>query len=167
MCIRDRVAKIAIDLQEQKESGQEALQILGGHTRLGHIYALQDRFDDAIAEYYREVVFLRSLDHLLRYRSTIEVNAKLVSVHVRQGDMDSAKKSYDTVRNLFESLQRAGIDEPFTRFYVAAASAMMGDKETALDELEKAVTERRQFTVARVKADRDFDSIRREPRYLA
>lgn len=163
----EQVARIAIDLQEQKESGQEALQILGGHTRLGHIYALQDKYDDAIAEYYREVVFLRSVDHLLRDRAMIEVNAKLVSVYVRQGDLENAKKSYNILRNLFEDLQRAGVDEPFTRFYVAAASAMMGDKETALDQLERAVAERRQFTIARVKADRDFDGIRREPRYLA
>ncbi len=149
------------------ESGQEALQIIGAYTRLGHIYALQDRFDDAIAQYYREIVFLRGLDHVLRERATLEVHSKLVSAYVRQGQMKDAQASYEILSSTFSELIAAGVDEPFTRYYVAAATAMMGKKEEALQLLEKAIEERRVFNVARARVDRDFDSLRTDPRFLA
>jgi serine/threonine protein kinase/tetratricopeptide (TPR) repeat protein len=163
----EEVAKMAVALEEQMESGQEALQIIGAYTRLGHIYALQDRFDDAIAQYYREIVFLRGLDHVLRERATIEVHSKLVSAYVRLGQMKDAQASFEILSSTFSELIAVGVDEPFTRYYVAAATAMMGKKEEALQLLEKAIEERRVFNVARARVDRDFDSLRSEPRFLA
>ena len=44
--------------------------------------------------------------------------------------------------------------------------ALLGDKEKALDNLEKAF-EMRAFLMAWVKADPVFDSLRSEPRYQA
>ncbi len=163
----EEVAKIAIALEEQMESGQEALQIVGAHTRLGHIYALQDRFDDAIAEYYNEIVFLRRLDHVLRDRATIEVKAKLVSAYARQGEMKDAQACYEILSSLFSELISAGVDDPFTRYYVAAATAMIGKNDEALQLLEKAIAERAAFNIARARVDRDFDSLRTDPRFLA
>ena len=63
-----RVRASAADLQEQFLSGREGVQIVGAHARLGHLYYLQGRYDDAIAELYRELVFLRQVDHALRDR---------------------------------------------------------------------------------------------------
>lgn len=49
-------------------------------------------------------------------------------------------------------------------YWIAWSHAFLGDKEKALDNLEKAL-EVRAFWMAWVKADPVFDSLRSEPRY--
>lgn len=163
----EQVARSAVAQQEQLQSGQEALQIVGAHTRLGHIYALQGRYDDAIAEYYQELVFLRSMDHVLRQRAAVEVHQKLVSAYTRQGDLEGARTSYNAVLSGFERLQAQGTDEPFTRYYVACAAAMMGDCERALEEIASAVRLRRHYIIARARIEPDFESLRTDERFLS
>ena len=60
---------------------------------------------------------------------------------------------------------RAGADEPFTRYYVAIAWALQGEKERALEMLERAAAMRRAYTVARARIEPDFGSLRDEPRF--
>ncbi|MEO6726445.1 MAG: hypothetical protein ABIP14_14255, partial [Blastocatellia bacterium] len=60
-----------------------------------------------------------------------------------------------------------GADEPFTRYYVACASAMMGDKEAALEHLAKAIEGRRNFNAARARVEIDFESLREDARFKA
>ncbi|HKX26942.1 MAG TPA: protein kinase, partial [Blastocatellia bacterium] len=69
-----QAARLAVEAQEQYISGQAGMQIIGAFVRLGHLYYITESYDDAIAEYYRELVFLRQSNHALRERTSIEVH---------------------------------------------------------------------------------------------
>jgi pentatricopeptide repeat protein len=158
-------ARKAIEAQEQYISGQTGMQIIGSFVRLAHLYNLQGRYDDAIAECYRELVFLRQSNHALKERTMIEVNQKLVSAYVRQGNPEDARKMFDQLIRGFESRLAAEADDPFTRYYVACACAMMGDKDRALEHLKKAIDGRRNFNVARAKVEIDFEGLHDDERF--
>jgi TolB-like protein/Tfp pilus assembly protein PilF len=61
----------------------------------------------------------------------------------------------------FEKTQRA----PALHYFPAIICAFTGDKEKALDNLEKAFENKETFSMPFVKADPVFDSLRDEPRY--
>ena len=159
------MARRAIAAQEQYLYGHEGIQIIGAYSRLGHVYYLQGLYDDAIAEYYREVVFARQSDHALKERVLIEVYQKLTSAYVRQGSLDDAREAFEHVTEGFEARLAKGADDPFTRYYVACAYAMMGGRESALEHLRKAIEGRRNFNVARARIEVDFESLRDDPRF--
>jgi tetratricopeptide (TPR) repeat protein len=161
----EQLARQAITAQEQYLNGHEGIQIIGAYARLGHIYYLQGLYDDAISEYYREIVFARQSDHALKERVLIEVYQKLTSAYVRQGNMEDAREAFEHVVEGFEERLARGADEPFTRYYVACAHAMMGDKKRALEHLRKAIEGRRNFNVARARVEVDFESLRNDPRF--
>jgi tetratricopeptide (TPR) repeat protein/predicted Ser/Thr protein kinase len=163
----EQIARQAIALQEKYLSGREGMQVVGAFARLGYIYYRQGRYDDAIAEYYRELVFLRQTDHGQRERMSIEVHQKLGSAYVRQGNHDDARRAYDQVTRGFEARLGMGADDPFTRYYVACAAAMAGETARALESLEKAAEGRRCFTVERARREPDLESLREDPRFRA
>lgn len=158
----EEAARQAIQAQENFTSGHEGVRLIGSHVRLAHLYNLQGKYDDAISECYREIVFLRSSNHALKERTLIEVHQKLVSAYVRQGNLEDARAAYEQVTKGFAARLAMGADEPFTRYYVACASAMMGDKTAALEHLTKAVEGRRQFNAARAKVEIDFEGLRED-----
>jgi pentatricopeptide repeat protein len=158
-------ARKAIEAQQQYISGQTGMQIIGSFVRLAHLYNLKGRYDDAIAECYRELVFLRQSNHALKERTMIEVNQKLVSAYVRQGNLEDARKVFEQLFKGFEARLATGADDPFTRYYVACACAMMGEKDSALEHLKKAIAGRRNFNVARAKVEIDFESLHDDERF--
>lgn len=160
-------ARQAIVAQEQFSTRQEGLQIIGSYARLGQFHYLQKRYDAALAEYYRELIFLRQSDHVLKERTLIEVNQKLVSTYVRQGNLEEARAAFEEVSKGFAAHLAKGADEPFTRYYVACACAIIGDKDRALEHLKKAVAGRRRYTVARARIEPDFESLREDQRFQA
>src|SRR5262247_720067 len=159
----EQMARRAIEAQEQYLRGHEGMQIIGAYARLGHVYYLQGSYDDAIAEYYREVVFARQSDHVLKERVLIEVYQKLTSAYVRQGSMDDAREAFGHVTAGFAERLANGADDPFTRYYVACAHAMMGDKAGALEHLRRAIEGRRNFNAARARVEIDFEGLRGDP----
>src|SRR5262245_53697607 len=159
----EQMARRAIEAQEQYLRGHEGMQIIGAYARLGHVYYLQGSYDDAIAEHYREVVFARQSDHVLKERVLIEVHQKLTSAYVRQGSMDDAREAFGHVTAGFAERLANGADDPFTRYYVACAHAMMGDKAGALEHLRKAIEGRRNFNAARARVEIDFEGLRDDP----
>jgi serine/threonine protein kinase/tetratricopeptide (TPR) repeat protein len=161
----EQMARRAIDAQEQYLRGHEGMQIIGAYARLGHVYYLQGRYDDAIAEYYREVVFARQSDHVLKERVLIEVYQKLTSAYVRQGSMDDARDAFGHVTAGFAERLAKGADDPFTRYYVACAHAMMGNKAAAIEHLRRAVEGRRNFNAARARVEIDFEGLRGDPEF--
>jgi serine/threonine-protein kinase len=163
----EKAARLAIKLQESYMSGTDGMQIVGAYSRLGYIYYLQGRYDDAMARLYEELVFLRKVDHGLRERASIEVNQRLTSAYVRQGNIEEARRTFEKVISGFNELLRAGADEPFTRYYVACACAVMGERDQALEHLAKAVSRRRAYTVERMKREPDFESLRDDERFRA
>ncbi len=78
----------AVALQEKFMSGTEGLQVVGGHVRVGYALYRQGRYDEAIAEFERELAFVGSHDHALRERVTIEVQQKLSAAWWRKGDRE-------------------------------------------------------------------------------
>ncbi len=163
----ERAARHAIKAQEESVSGHEGVRLIGSHSRLAHLHILQGRYEDAISECYQEIVFLRNSSHALRERTQIEVNQKLVSAYVRQGNTDDARVAYEQLTRSFEKRLAEGSDDPFTRYYVACAAAMMGDKAAAMEHLTKAVEGRRHFNAARAKVEIDFEGLRDDPAFQA
>jgi serine/threonine protein kinase/tetratricopeptide (TPR) repeat protein len=161
----EEVARLAIELQESYRSGADGMQIAGAYSRLGHINYLQGRYDDAIAHLYQELVFLHRVDHGLRERVSIEVHQRLTSAYLRQGHQDEAQRAYEKVVQGFAELLQRGADEPFTRYYVACACAVMGERDKAIEHLEKAVSRRRAYTVERMKREPDFENLRDDERF--
>lgn len=161
----EQAARRAIELQERYMSGREGMQTVGSYTRLGHLYYLQGRYDEAITQFHRELDFLRRSNHALKERATIEIHQKLTSAYARQGELDEARKAFVQVITSFEQRLQRGADEPFTRYYVACAYAMMGEHERALECLEKAAQMRRNFTVERAKREIDFEGLHNDPRF--
>jgi serine/threonine protein kinase/tetratricopeptide (TPR) repeat protein len=161
----EEAARTAIEAQEQYISGQTGMQIIGSFVRLAHLYYLQGSYDDAIAECYRELVFLRQSNHLLKDRTMIEVNQKLVSAYVRQGNFADARKVFAQLINSFDIRLATGADDPFTRYYLACACAMMNEKERAFEHLQKAIEGKRNFNVARARVEIDFEGLRDDERF--
>ena len=161
----EQMARRAIKAQNQYLQNHEGIQIIGAYARLGHAYYMQGRYDDAIAEYYREIVFIRQSDHVLKDRSLIEVYQKLTSAYARQGNMEDAREAFAHVTTGFAERLAKGGDDPFTRYYVACAHAMMGDKAGALEHLRKAIEGRRAFNAARARVDIDLESLRDDPEF--
>lgn len=160
-------ARLAIKAQEQSVSGHEGVQLIGSYGRLAHLYILQGKYDDAVAECYRELIFLRNSTHALKERTLIETNQKLVSAYMRQDNPADALNAYEQLTRGFEARLAAGADDPFTRYYVACAAAMMGEKEKALEHLRIAIEGRRNFNAARARVEIDFESLRGDAEFQA
>src|SRR5262249_23144945 len=110
---------------------------------------------------------LQQSDHALKDRMLIEVYQKLTSAYVRQGNTEEARKAFDQMIKGFSERVRNGADDPFTRYYVACASAMMGYPDQALEHLTKAIEGRHNFNVARARVEVDFESLRDDKRFQA
>jgi tetratricopeptide (TPR) repeat protein len=156
----ENVAREAIRLQDQAMSGATGLLIIGAHTRLGYVHYRQGRYDEAIREYRRELEMLSVGDHLLRERTSIELQQKLGAAYRRQGDLVSAESHEARAIELFESRLAAGADDPFTRYYIAALYALRADAEQARRHLERPLKEVSAFTRWRLPRDPDFDPVR-------
>jgi serine/threonine protein kinase/tetratricopeptide (TPR) repeat protein len=155
----------AVALQEDFLSGREGLFIAGSYIRAGHLAALQDRHDEARAFFEREVDFLMRTDHPLRRRILVELNARLGAAYLRLGDAHKAQAVLEIALEGFERRVRLGADDPFTRYYAAAAHALRGDAEAALALLERALVEQPAFTAARARIEPEFDGLRSDGRF--
>jgi TolB-like protein/tRNA A-37 threonylcarbamoyl transferase component Bud32/Tfp pilus assembly protein PilF len=161
----ERAAARAMELQEAFLSGREGLFIAGGYIRAGHLAALQGRHADAIAHFQREIDFLARTEHALRNRILVELNARLGAAYLQLGDVHKAHAVFNVALEGFERRVRLGADDPFTRYYAAAVHALRGDAEPALAFLERAITEKRAFTIARARIEPEFDGLRSDPRF--
>ncbi len=162
----ERAARQAIALQEAFLSGREGgVLIVGASMRLGHLEALQARPAEAIRHFRREIEFLTSIDHALRNRIIVELNVRLGSAYLALGETRKGHAVLDVALEGFDRRVRLGADEPFTRYYAAAAHALKGDNDTAIVFLERAAMERRAFTIERARIEPEFDSLRSESRF--
>jgi non-specific serine/threonine protein kinase len=161
----ERAARQAIELQERGLSGREGIVIVGAYMKLGQIRALQGRPAEALEAYERELSFLRRVDHTLKDRAIIELHTRIGSAHLALGRPEEARPALMLAIGAFEDRLRLGADEPFTRYYVAAAWALLGDADRALDVLESAAAMRRVYVIERARIDPDFESLGKEPRF--
>ncbi len=156
----EQLAQDAIRLQDQAMSGTTGLLLVGAHSRLGYVHYRQGRYEEAIREYRRELEMLSVGDHLLRERTSIELNQKLGAAYRRRGDLPSAEVHESEALRLFETRLAAGGDEPFTRYYIAALHALRGEAEPAREHLQRPLNELPAFTRWRLPRDPDFDPVR-------
>jgi serine/threonine protein kinase/Tfp pilus assembly protein PilF len=163
----EEVCRRAVDLQDQYISGNAGLQVVGANARLGYVYYLQGRHEEALAEYARGLAFVASSDHALKERTTIEINVKMGAAHLRLGRADRAAAHFDRAARMFDGLVARGADDPFTRYYVACARALSGDTDRALDSLERVAARLPALTAARMRRDPDLDALGGDPRFVA
>ncbi|MGZ5427979.1 MAG: protein kinase domain-containing protein [Thermoanaerobaculia bacterium] len=161
----ERAARQAVELQERGLSGREGVVIVGAYMKSGQILALQGRPAEALEAYEKELSFLRRVDHALKDRAIIELHTRIGSAQRALGHPEEARRALTLAIGAFEDRLRVGADEPFTRYYVAAAWALLGDAERALDVLEAAAAMRRVYVVERARIDPDFEGLRSEPRF--
>lgn len=163
----EEVSRRAVELQDQFISGNAGLQVIGANGRLGYVYYLQGRYDDAIREYERGLAFLGPSDHALKDRTLIELHIKLAAAYQRQGRQADADRYFERARKMFDSLVAKGADDPFTRYYAANMYALTGDTERALDSLERVAARFPALTAERLRRDPDFETLRGTPRFEA
>jgi tetratricopeptide (TPR) repeat protein len=156
----EQLARDAIRMQDQAMSGTTGLLLVGAHSRLGYVHYRQGRYEEAIREYRRELEMLSVGDHLLRERTSIELQQKLGAAYRRRGDVASAEAHEGEALQLFATRLAAGADEPFTRYYIAALHALRGDLQLAREHLQRPLAELPAFTRWRVPRDPDFDRVR-------
>jgi serine/threonine protein kinase/tetratricopeptide (TPR) repeat protein len=159
----ERVARQAIHLQDQVMSGTTGLIIIGAHSRLGYVLYRTQRYDEAIQEYRRELELLAVGDHLLRDRTSIELQQKLGAVYRRKGDLATAELHEAEAIERFNVRLASGADEPYTRYYLATLHALRGEAEAARAHLELPLKELSAFTKWRVPRDPDFDPVKDHP----
>jgi tetratricopeptide (TPR) repeat protein len=141
-------------------SGATGLIVVGAHARLGYVHYRTGRYDEAVREYRRELEMLSVGNHLLRDRTSIELNQKLGAAYRRSGDLDTALSHESQALALFDTRLAAGGDDPYTRYYVATLHALRGDAEATRRHLERPLRDLAAFTRWRVARDPDFDLVR-------
>jgi non-specific serine/threonine protein kinase len=161
------ISQRAVELQEQYISGNLGLQIVGAHARLGYIHYLKGEYDQALREYERELAFIGAGDHALRDRTLLELNIKMGAVYLRQGRPEEADRHFKRALKSFDSRVANGADDPFTRYYVACLHALRGDRDRALDSLERVAEILPKLTASRARVDVDLESLRDDPRFRA
>jgi tetratricopeptide (TPR) repeat protein len=163
----EAAARRAVELQQSYLSGRTGLVIVGSYMRLGHVFAAQGRHRDALAEYARELEWLRTVDHALRARLFIELHQRIGEAHHRLGDASAAASSLELAIEAWKRRLRSGADDPATPYYAACAYALRGDTEKALACLERAAARRPWLTAARAAIEPALESLREEPRFQA
>jgi len=141
--------------------------IVGSYMRLGHVFAAQGRHREALAEFARELEWLQTVDHALRGRLFIELHQRIGESQLRLGDTSAAVSSLDLATSAWERRLRTGAEDPGSPYYAAAAHALLGHTEQALDCLERAAAVRPRLTAARAAVEPALESLRGEPRFKA
>ena len=161
----ESVAKQAIELQEKFISGREGLQVVGAHTRLGYAYYRQERYDEAIAEYEKELGFLSSSDHALRDRTLVELDQKMGAAYFRKGMKDEAEGHFARASRKFEERAARGAADPHTKYYIACLYALRGNVEKAIKYLEESTAHLKRINAIRAKNDPDLENLRDDSRF--
>jgi serine/threonine protein kinase/tetratricopeptide (TPR) repeat protein len=163
----EQVCLRAVELQDQYISGSAGLQVVGANARLGYVYYLQGRYEEALREYERGLSFVSSSGHALKERTSIEINVKMGAARQRQGRADEASRHFDRAIEMFNGLVAKGADDPFTRYYIANAYALVGAADCAFDSLERVAAALPALTAARMVRDADLARLRDHPRFEA
>jgi tetratricopeptide (TPR) repeat protein len=155
-------AQRSVDLQERYISGEEGLIIVGAHTRLGYVYYRQGRYEEAVREYQKELIFLTATDHALKERSLIELHQKMGAAYLRLGRGADAERHLRSAIRAYEDRVAQGVDDPQTKYYAAVAHALRGDRERAVKYLEATFEKMGALNRRRVAIDPDLESVRAE-----
>ena len=75
------------------------------------------------------------------------------------------RRHFERTLKTFEARVARGADDPATRYYIAVLHALRGDADRAIDSLERVAALQPALTRARAARDRDFESLRDDPRF--
>ena len=101
---------------------------MGANARLGYVFYLQGRYEEAIREYERGLAFVASSDHALKERTSIEITMKIGAAYHRMGKAEEAARFFDRALKAFDARVAKGADDPYTRYYIACLLALRGDE---------------------------------------
>jgi TolB-like protein/tRNA A-37 threonylcarbamoyl transferase component Bud32/Tfp pilus assembly protein PilF len=163
----EAAARRAVTLQQASLSGRAGLVIVGAFIRLGQCFTLEGRYAEAVAEFERELEFLKSVDHALRTRVFIELHQRIGEARLRLGDEAGGRAALDLATEAYERRARSGAVDPSTPYYAACAYALLGDSGRALTCLELAAARRPALTRARGRIEPAFEGLGKEPRFRA
>lgn len=149
------------EYDKAEEYCRKALEIypefIGAHDHLYHVYLQTGEYDKVVDEYLE---FSKSY---ASYAGQTDKDMERWSKSV--ADIRAAYQQGGIRRYVESRLSFKGNDSNIF-YYNAMWYAFLGEKEKALDYLEKAC-ESRAFLLVFVKADPAFDPLRKEPRYQA
>ena len=157
----------AIDQLERHGSGREGLVAVGGYTRLGYVYYLQRRYDEALAIYTKQAEALARSDHALKERSLIDLDYKTGATYLRLDRRTEAEEHFRSAVKAFDSRVARGAGDPYTTYYVAALWALRGDADRAVRHLAESCQHLPALNKARARVDPDFDLVRADQRFVA
>jgi len=120
------------------------------HRRLGEALQLTGRLDDAIAEYRKEV----------ELNDDPSVLALLGQAYARAGQREEAQR-------ILVRLNEAARLRYVSAYSFALMFLALGDKERAIDEIERAYRERAGEDIDLIKVDPLLDDLRGNPRFEA
>ena len=151
----------AAELQKRSTYGFDEMRTVGAGMRLGYVYYRQGRWGEAIDAYEQERADLEARqDHALSERTAIELRQKLGAALLRGGRPEEGE---DELRRAIESYRQrreTGADDPFTRYYVACAHALLGDVERAVRAFTASSKKLAVYNRRRGATDPDLESIR-------
>ena len=101
----EAICRRAVELQDQYISGNAGLQVVGANARLGYVFYLQGRYEEAIREYERGLAFVASSDHALKERTSIEIAMKIGAAYHPLGQ---ARRGGALLRPRAQGLRRPG-----------------------------------------------------------
>ena len=151
-----------MELQEQYISGNAGLQIVGANSRLGYVLL-------PAGPVRRGAARVRARDGVRRLqrpraaseRTQIEIEHEdRRGAIIGTGTPTEAARHFDRALKTFEARVARGADDPFTRYYIAACYALRGERDRALDSLERVAASYPALTAARALRDPDLDSLR-------
>jgi serine/threonine-protein kinase len=119
----------------------------GIHAHLGDVYRLQGKYTEALDE-YRQAARLFG-------EATASITSRMAVAYAASGNRTEALKLLEEVRQS---------QEPDAPYAIAAIYAVLGDKEQALNWLDKSF-ETHTPALRRLKVDPQFDALRSEPRF--
>jgi serine/threonine protein kinase/tetratricopeptide (TPR) repeat protein len=161
----ETVLRKAIELQERHISGKVGLLIVGARTRLGYVYYLQGRYEDALREYELEMDYLETTDHALKERHLVELHQKIGAACLRVGRREQAEEWFAEALELFERRVEAGSDDPHTTYYIACLHALRGESDRALRMLAESSAKLGALNRVRAPLDPDLESVHGDARF--
>lgn len=95
----------------------------------------------------------------------MELDVKLGAAYLRKGQSETARQHLERAIKTLDARVAKGADDPFTRYYIADAFALLGERDRAFDSLERVFAVQPALTAARIVRDPDLESLRDDPRY--
>jgi TolB-like protein/cytochrome c-type biogenesis protein CcmH/NrfG len=140
------------DAAAAEKAGRESIRLqpslVGAYYHLGRALLLQGRYSEAIAA----------------FGESKELDPAFTTANFGIGQVYLAQRDYDRALTMFLKQSGESLKSPVVLFMLSSAHAGRGDKEKALDELQKALAAGyRDF--AAIDANPYFSSLRSDPRF--